>query len=184
MASTLQRLYKELERRSTYDGLTGALNRATFDERLSAECKSTDRHNRSLAMLMVDIDFFKRVNDKFGHQAGDHVLREVVQLLNETTRPGDVVARYGGEEFAVILPETNEKSAMEMAQRLRKIIENACIKSAAGEVIKITASIGFVSCRASHELVPGNIVKAAYVALYQAKKTGRNKVVSAKKAFA
>lgn len=179
-AAALQGLYRELERRSTYDGLTSALNRATFDERLSEECKSADRHKRPLALLMVDIDFFKRVNDKHGHQAGDWVLQAVVRLLNETTRPGDVVARYGGEEFAIILPETDEDSAMAMAERLRRTIENACIDCAVGENIGVTVSIGCAS-RESHTMAPEDLVKAADTALYRAKETGRNQVVSARK---
>lgn len=179
-AAALQGLYRELERRSTYDGLTSALNRATFDERLSEECKSADRHKRPLALLMVDIDFFKRVNDNHGHQAGDRVLQAVVRLLNETTRPGDVVARYGGEEFAIILPETDEDSAMAMAERLHRTIENACIDCAVGENIGVTVSIGCAS-RGSHTMAPEDLVKAADTALYRAKETGRNQVVSARK---
>ncbi|MDO8875545.1 MAG: diguanylate cyclase, partial [Pseudolabrys sp.] len=176
-SAILQRLYRELERSSTHDGLTGVLNRAAFDARLSAECKSADRHKRPLSLLMVDIDFFKRANDNHGHQTGDQVLQTVVQLLNETVRPGDVVARYGGEEFIIILPETDEDNAMAMAERLRRTIEGHSFNCSNGENIGITVSIGCAS-RRPHAMAPDGLVKAADAALYQAKKTGRNRVVS------
>ena len=180
----LQRLYRDLERRSTYDGLTGVLNRANLDERLSDECKSADRHKRSLALLMVDIDFFKQINDSHGHQAGDRILRTVAQLLNEATRPGDVVTRYGGDEFAIILPETDEDRAVAMAERLRITIENAYINCTISENISITISITIsIGCaiRRQHTLTPKDLVKASDTALYRAKETGRNRVVSARK---
>jgi diguanylate cyclase (GGDEF)-like protein len=164
--------------RSTHDGLTGALNRAAFDERLSAECKSADRHQRPLSLLMVDIDFFKRVNDNHGHQTGDQVLQTLVRLLNESVRPGDVVARYGGEEFTVILPETDEDDAMAMADRLRRTIGDHAFNCPFGEDIGITVSIG-CACRQPHATAPEDLVRAADASLFRAKKTGRNRVVSA-----
>lgn len=176
--ASLQRLYDELERRSTHDGLTGAFNRAAFDARLFAECKSADRHRRPLSLLMVDIDFFKRVNDTHGHQAGDQVLQDLVQLLDETIRPGDIVARYGGEEFSIILPETDEDSAMAMAERVRRTVESHSFVCPVGEVIGVTVSIGCAN-RRTDAMVSEGLVKAADAALYRAKKTGRNRVVSA-----
>ena len=178
-SAALQRLYGELERRSTHDGLTGALNRAAFDERLSAECKSADRHKRPLSLLMVDIDFFKRVNDNHGHQTGDQVLQTLVRLLNQSVRPGDVVARYGGEEFSVILPETDDDNAMAMADRLRRTMADHSFNCPAGEDFRITISIGCAS-RRPHAMVPECLVKEADAALFRAKKTGRNRVVSAR----
>lgn len=175
----LQRVYRELERRATHDGLTGALNRAEFDARLSAECRSADRHKRPLSLLMVDIDFFKRVNDNHGHQTGDQVLQAIVRLLNETVRPADVVARYGGEEFIIILPETDEDSAMAMADRLRRTIDDHCFACPTGEDLRITVSIGCAS-RPHHAMAPEDLVKTADMALYRAKETGRNRVVSAR----
>lgn len=177
--AAIQRLYAELERRSTHDGLTGAFNRAGFDARLSAECKSADRHKRSLSLLMVDIDFFKRVNDTHGHQTGDQVLQTLVRLMNETIRPGDILARYGGEEFIIILPETDEGGAMAMAERVRGTVEGYSFNCPIGVNIGVTVSIGCANRRA-HAMASEDLVKAADAALYQAKKTGRNRVVSAR----
>jgi diguanylate cyclase (GGDEF)-like protein len=177
-SSILQRLYHELERRSKHDGLTGALNRAAFDERLPVECDRADRHERPLSLLMVDIDFFKRVNDGYGHQAGDCVLKAIVGMLNEISRPGDVVARYGGEEFVVILPETDANDAKAMAERVRSTIGRARIDFAAGEDIAVTVSVGCAS-REPNTATPGDLVRAADAALYQAKRSGRNRVVTA-----
>lgn len=177
-ATCLQQLYQELERRSTYDGLTGIMNRAAFDERLSVECKSANRHQQPLSLLMVDIDFFKSVNDDYGHQAGDEVLRHVASVLSNTIRPGDIVARYGGEEFVIILPDTDEVHALAVAERIRCDIEEIGFKSAATEKINITVSLGCAS-QLSPVLLPMNIVKVADDALYEAKQSGRNRVVSA-----
>jgi diguanylate cyclase (GGDEF)-like protein/PAS domain S-box-containing protein len=175
-----QRLYRELEHRSTYDGLTGALNRAEFDKRLQVECESADRHKRRLALLMVDIDFFKRINDNHGHQTGDRVLQDIVPLMNEFARGGDIVARYGGEEFAIILPDTDEDSAMAIAERTRKSIENRFSRFLDHADLNITASIGCAS-RQPNTGSADDLVKAADSALYQAKDSGRNRVVSAGK---
>jgi len=175
---TLQKLYRELERRSTHDGLTGVLNRAAFDERLTVELKGADRHDRSLALLMVDIDFFKSVNDTLGHQAGDQVLQSVARTLAEVTRPGDVVARYGGEEFAIILPETDQASANAMAERLRMAVESTRVECSACGNVSLTVSVGCAS-RLPHALTPAALVKAADSALYDAKDSGRNRVSSA-----
>ena len=177
-SATLQKLYAELERRSTYDGLTGVLNRAAFDERLMTLLKDADRHNRPLSLLMVDIDFFKRVNDTLGHQAGDQVLHSVAEILAEMTRPGDIVARYGGEEFAIILPETGEVSALTMAERLRVAVEGARVEYGDGGNVSLTVSIGCAS-QLPNTATPGAVVKTADSALYDAKNSGRNRVSSA-----
>lgn len=177
-ASTIQRLHFELEQRSSHDGLTGVLNRAAFDARLSEECRNADRHERPLSLLMVDVDFFKRVNDNFGHQAGDRLLQTVARSLKAEIRPGDVLARYGGEEFVVILPDTSENSAMAIAERLRRTIAQTSIQSASGVEINVTTSIGCAS-RAPHTVTAGLTLEAADAALFRAKKAGRNRVVSA-----
>lgn len=177
-AGTIQRLYLELERRSTHDGLTDVLNRAAFDERLSEECRSADRHGSQLSLLMVDADFFKRVNDEFGHQAGDRVLQTIARTLSSEIRPGDVVARYGGEEFVIILPETDEDSAVAMAERLRMKIASVGVDWRDGETIHVTVSVG-CACRQPQTVLPDELLSASDAALYLAKNAGRNRVVSA-----
>jgi diguanylate cyclase (GGDEF)-like protein len=138
----LQELYQELDRRSTHDGLTGVLNRAAFDERLSAVCLSADRDKTPVSLLLIDIDFFKSVNDTYGHQAGDHVLKLVAGAVANAMRPGDTIARYGGEEFAAILPDTSGAGAMAMAERIRTIVESLSIETDASERVLVTVSIG------------------------------------------
>tara|TARA_R110002020_G_scaffold18931_30_gene65554 strand:+ start:852 stop:2216 length:1365 start_codon:yes stop_codon:yes gene_type:complete len=174
-SATLDTLYRELEKRSTHDGLTGVLNRAAFDERLEAEFAGADRHGRPLSLLMVDIDHFKRVNDSYGHQAGDRVLQSVAELFEQATRPGDIVARYGGEEFAIILPDTGEDAALSLAERLRLAVEDAVIACGSGIDLHLTVSIGCAS-REAHGTTPKALIKAADAALYAAKTTGRNRV--------
>lgn len=176
--ATLQRLYGELEQRSTHDGLTGALNRAAFDQRLSTECKSADRHKRAMSLLMVDIDYFKSVNDDHGHQTGDQILQNLVRLLNETLRPGDTLARYGGEEFILILPDADEAAAMAIAERVRRTVESHAFYCPSGNNIGVTVSVGCAS-RPTAAMASGELIKAADAALYRAKRTGRNRVVSA-----
>jgi len=179
-SATLQRTYLELKRRSTHDGLTGVINRGEFEQRLITECKSADRRQQSVALLMVDVDFFKRINDNHGHQAGDRALQAVAKLLGETMRPGDLVARYGGEEFAIILPSTDETGAIAAAERLRRAIEKTSINCSPNVDIGITVSVGCAD-RQPNAMTPEDLVKAADTALYQAKETGRNRVVSAGK---
>ncbi|OCW55846.1 GGDEF domain-containing protein [Hoeflea olei] len=178
-SATLDNLYRELERRSTHDGLTGVYNRAAFDKRIEAELKGADRRKRPVSLLMVDIDHFKRINDSHGHPAGDAVLREVAALFQERTRPADIVTRYGGEEFAVILPETGRAAAAALAERLRTAVEAMTVHCGDGVEIRLTVSIG---CATRMPLggLPEALVKAADSALYEAKKTGRNKIVLSK----
>ncbi|MBW8298625.1 MAG: diguanylate cyclase [Hydrogenophaga sp.] len=174
----LQELYRELDRRSTHDGLTGVLNRAAFDESLSAVCLSADRDKTPVSLLLIDIDFFKSINDTYGHQAGDHVLKWVAGAVANAMRPGDTIARYGGEEFAAILPDTSGAGAMAMAERIRTIVESLSIETDAGERILVTVSIG-LKTRDPETLTPASYIRLADDALYRAKGAGRNRTVSA-----
>ncbi|MFA7415968.1 MAG: diguanylate cyclase [Rhizobium sp.] len=174
----LQELYQELDWRSTYDGLTGVLNRAAFDERLSAVCLSADRDKTPVSLLLIDIDFFKSVNDTYGHQAGDHVLKLVAGAVANAMRPGETIARYGGEEFAAILPDTSRAGAMAMAERIRTIVESLSIETDAGERVLVTVSIG-LKTRDPGTVTPANCIRLADDALYRAKEAGRNRTVSA-----
>jgi len=162
---------------ATTDGLTGLHNRAYFNEHLGKEYKRARRYQScKLSLLIMDADYFKRVNDDYGHPAGDAVLIAIAKKARECAREYDVVARYGGEEFALILPETDAESAVMVAERLRESIESMQI-AYEGLVISKTVSIG-VACLQDPELTDeDDLLVQADKALYQAKEEGRNRVV-------
>jgi diguanylate cyclase (GGDEF)-like protein len=159
------------------DGLTGLPNRAAFDERLEVEARRFHRYRRPLALLVLDLDHFKAVNDTYGHPTGDAVLQRVADLLRASTRDPDFPARYGGEEMVVILPETMLRPATEVAERIRAAVE-ATRFDHEGRSIDLTVSIGVSACP---ECVddPADLLRAADDALYQAKHDGRNRVATA-----
>lgn len=157
------------------DGLTGASNRRHLMEQLTREIPRARRHGRPLGLLMLDIDHFKKINDTFGHLAGDHVLKEVSHVMQSRLRPDDVLGRYGGEEFTVVLPETDLAGAMALGEDIRKLIENAKI-TFDGEPISVTISIG-AAILANPAWDAAQFVKAADEKLYAAKRGGRNRVV-------
>lgn len=173
----LRKLSERLQGLSATDGLTGIANRRTFDERLAIEVARSNRYGTPLSLVMIDLDHFKELNDRFGHQAGDEVLKRVAGLIDREKRLGDVVARYGGEEFSAILPHTEPAAAMVWAERARQTIAGTEVQSEAG-TFSVTASFGVVGA------VPGRadppvLIEEADQALYLAKKRGRNRVVVA-----
>jgi two-component system cell cycle response regulator len=155
------------------DGLTNIANRKQLDTLLNDELRRTQRHNLSLSILMLDIDHFKRVNDTYGHQAGDAVLRGLATLLKKRLRPNDTLGRYGGEEFCVILPETTLSGAATIAEELRALIEGHTFM-ADKQAIKATLSIGAGTLQPTMQV--DALYKSADEKLYAAKRTGRNKV--------
>lgn len=168
-----------LSTRAQLDGLTGLWNRAYFDERLTDECSLALRHQRPVSLVMIDIDHFKSLNDKFGHPFGDLVLQRVAQVLVSSTRRTEIACRYGGEEFAVILRETDLAGAELTAGRLRSAIETLELKHSGGPV-KVTASLGVSSSQLlSEDFGPAELTSSADKALYQAKHAGRNRVCRA-----
>lgn len=169
------RLYREARTHADYDGLTRIHNRRSFDARLMEELKRHQRHSHELSLLMLDLDHFKGLNDRLGHQAGDHVLRTVGQILARTVRTTDFAARYGGEEFVVILPQTSEDQAWVLAERLRRII-GSHVFGFGGETFQVTASIGIASLIPGALRKVGELVGEADRALYLAKSSGRNMV--------
>lgn len=171
----------ELERLATCDGLTGVANRRSFDTAINTECRRVSREARSLSLLMIDVDFFKRYNDAYGHLAGDECLRQVAESMRcVTQRASDTVARYGGEEFAILLPATEPDGAAIVADRIREAVEALKLPHARSEVGSfVTVSIGVASVAASQSRPPANLIAAADAALYQAKREGRNRVVLA-----
>ncbi len=171
------RRLENMRKRADYDSLTGIHNRRHFETTLAREMERHQRYGLDLSMLMLDLDRFKHINDTWGHQAGDRVLRDVTTILQSTLRKTDYCARYGGEEFVILLPHSNEDSARLLAERLRrKIQSHAFVLS--GSVVPVTASIG-ISCLSGCRYKTENVfTHEADMALYQAKKLGRNQVAS------
>jgi diguanylate cyclase (GGDEF)-like protein len=174
----LERANEQLLRLSTTDGLTGIANRRMFDQTLQTEWQRCARSHVSLALLMIDIDHFKRYNDLYGHQTGDECLRQVARILVLCAkRSGELVARYGGEEFAILLPGAEVGEAMAIAQRCLQQMEGARIAHADSPVSPwLTVSIGVASLAASPKKTRANLVMQADSALYCAKKAGRARV--------
>lgn len=159
------------------DYLTGLRSRRFFDQQLEMELKRAQRQGRKLALLMIDIDHFKRLNDTFGHHAGDQALREVAFLLMQGMREADTPARYGGEEFAIILPGTSEDGARLAAERLRRSVEHAPFALGGGpSSVQITISAG-VAVFGQGARTKTELVERADAALYAAKRAGRNRVM-------
>ncbi|WP_018703781.1 diguanylate cyclase [Anaeromusa acidaminophila] len=172
--SARKKMEEELQRLATTDTLTGILNRRQFFILAEQEVERSRRYGRTLALLLYDIDHFKQVNDTFGHQAGDVVLRELAKLVHEQLRRNDIEGRVGGEEFAVLLPETTISEAVVLAERIRGIIENFAINI--GETsLHITASFGVTAVKET-DVALDSIYKRADSALYEAKNAGRNRV--------
>jgi diguanylate cyclase (GGDEF)-like protein len=155
------------------DHLTGLANRRRFERQLEREVGRMARFGHPFSLLMLDIDSFKNLNDSYGHDAGDEAIRRISRVLREGTRGIDLAARIGGEEFAVVLVETSKEGALEVAERLRAAIKALEIPMAG----HITGSFGVAECPSDAQTSAG-IVKAADVALYEAKRNGRDRVVA------
>ncbi len=161
---------KELEKLSTTDRLTNLNNRLKLEEILSQELEKTGQNGKDMAVLLLDIDHFKKVNDTYGHQVGDSVLSEFARLILDSIRKVDYASRWGGEEFLVVCPETDIKSSMSFAEDLRGIIQHHPFTT----VNQITCSIGLTISRDGDD--ENSIIGRADKALYKAKQNGRNRV--------
>lgn len=181
-AAALREASAELERIARRDALTGIPNRLSAQERLAMEFERARRYGRPFAVLMVDIDHFKRVNDRHGHASGDSVLSSVATTLQEQVRATDLVSRYGGEEFLILLPETTEQEAALVAEKLRAAVAAIEVTGSDGDSapkqIPVTASIG-VAAMSPIDLGEAAFVARADLALYAAKRGGRNRVSTA-----
>jgi diguanylate cyclase (GGDEF)-like protein len=171
----LRALNEELERRATTDELTGLPNRRAFFEFGARELTRFARYGEPAAVILLDIDHFKRVNDTFGHDAGDIVLREVARRLTRTTRQLDWPARLGGEEFAVLLPKAAESGAETAARRILEALRAAPVETPAGP-IPVTATAGVTQIRAGDGSLEA-VLKRADLALYEGKRAGRDRFV-------
>lgn len=166
-----KRLQTMLELQASFDPLTKALNRMRFEERARVELMRSDRHGHRLSMLLIDLDQFKRVNDTYGHSAGDQVLSGFGSIARNCLRASDLFGRWGGEEFVVLLPDTGPGEAQRVAQRLRTAVEGSQFP---GD-IRVTASIGIAGRRQDEEFA--SLIVRADAAMYGAKQGGRNRVV-------
>ncbi|MGK0441425.1 MAG: diguanylate cyclase (GGDEF)-like protein [Pseudohongiellaceae bacterium] len=169
-------LYKEALQAALKDSLTQVGNRAAFDTAINREVNLSHRHERPLSLLVIDIDFFKNVNDSFGHSCGDTVLSEIAKTLMECCRETDACYRYGGEEFVIILNHTGLIGSRMISERIRKSIEKRNITHAE-HTIKVTASIGIATLQKDEPAT--NLFDRADKALYSAKEHGRNQVAKA-----
>ena len=171
------RLHRLVERQANTDGLTELPNRRQFEEALEGEISRAERFGGGLALILADLDDFKQVNDRYGHQAGDDVLRTFAAILRDTVREIDLPSRYGGEEFAVLLPQTDLEGAHRLAERLRRALASRPMTTQPGALVGVTASFGVAAFPDSQ--TPAALFAAADDALYQAKHAGKNCVVSA-----
>jgi two-component system cell cycle response regulator len=172
----LRQRNEDLDRISRTDALTGLRNRRHVEEYLVKLTSLARRNAEPIAVLVIDIDHFKSVNDRHGHEAGDAVLREVAGRMLGSVRLEDMVGRWGGEEFLVVLPNTAAEGAAELAERLRQVVAETPCRLADGDAVQVTISVG---CAASLIDDAGRLVRSADAAMYEAKESGRNRVVMA-----
>ncbi|HUA78879.1 MAG TPA: diguanylate cyclase, partial [Dyella sp.] len=162
------------------DSLTGVPNRRAFEEALAREWRVATRTQHPISLLLIDVDFFKQYNDRYGHPAGDDCLRHIAAVLQQALqRPTDILARYGGEEFALILPDTPQHGAKDVATRLCSSVRLLDIPHEGADTHKVTISIGVASTTPANGGTPEELVAAADQALYRAKHNGRNRVEQA-----
>lgn len=166
---------QELKRLASHDALTGLMNAGAFHAACESIIRLSQRHRSPFAVLFIDLDHFKKVNDTHGHAVGDEVLRTAARTLRSGIRHSDVLGRIGGEEFCLLLPQTGAAGALKLAETLRQAVE-ACRPEAGGTVLQVTASVGVSACEAGRAAWPA-IQKDADEAMYRAKQAGRNRVV-------
>jgi diguanylate cyclase (GGDEF)-like protein len=173
--AALQKAYAELEYRATHDELTGLPNRTTVIETLSKELNRSGRSGRSVAVVMVDIDHFKGINDAHGHLAGDAVLKATAERMRQLVRPYDTIGRFGGEEFLLVIPECGREDALQIAERLRAGVADQPV-TFEDRVLTVTLSVGVAWLDDARQQDIDTLIAAADRALYRAKEAGRNRV--------
>lgn len=175
----LEEANRKLELLSSTDGLTGLANRRRFDEVLANELRRAIRSGTHLALIMLDVDFFKKYNDRYGHQAGDECLRKVARALQAGChRAGDLVARYGGEEFVLIAADTDMAGALVLAEMLRRAVETLGLPHGESELGRITISVGVAAVKPEADQTTDRLLQMADRAMYRAKAQGRNRVAA------
>ena len=177
MALANLRLREILRNQSIRDPLTGLYNRRYLEESFDRELRRAVRHQHRLSVLMLDVDHFKTFNDRYGHDAGDAVLRSLAEVMQQIFRGEDMVCRYGGEEFAVILSDTGGESALPIAAKLSERVQRISIRAAGQELPPITISGGLAEFP-TDGTAPDQLLRAADERLYEAKHTGRNRILT------
>ncbi len=175
---SLEAKAKSLEQEAQRDGLTGLYNRVFFDQALAEKVGQAKRSGGQLGLVLFDVDEFKRVNDTYGHQAGDKVLAGIAKVLGSGLRPSDIVARYGGEEFVLLLPDTDGPGAAVVAERLRKHVADSAHEVGNAIALSVTVSAGCSTLEPESLATSESLLGAADSALYAAKRAGRNRVVA------
>ena len=173
--SDVKKIQEKLLHDANHDFLTGLRNRRFFEDQLQLELDRSQRNGAPISLVMLDIDHFKRINDTYGHLAGDRILSLLASELKQSSRSGDIVARYGGEEFVLLLPDTDLASALDAAERLRCTVAGLEINHQ-GEAIRFTISLGVTCACDGANTVRDALIHEADMAMYQAKKMGRNRV--------
>jgi diguanylate cyclase (GGDEF)-like protein len=177
----LERQYQQLMyESSTEDGLTGVYNRRYFDQKLAADLSFAKRQQIPCTLVIFDIDFFKRVNDIYGHRTGDQVLVTVAQSVRQNVRTEDVLARYGGEEFAVIAQGTDFERGRSLGERIWALVGQQTFEACdgSGKIFGLTVSVGVATAPPESHVDSAEIISEADANLYLAKRTGRNRVVT------
>ena len=178
----LLEITRQLEQLAILDGLTGIYNHRHFQEHLNKEWRRAQRSKQPISLIMIDIDFFKNLNDSYGHPTGDECLKKMAQALQQSVnRPGDLVARYGGEEFVAVLPEVGAEGAALIAERMRMAVEALKFPHRESRIAAhVTVSLGVAALIPTRESSPDALIAAADKALYAAKEAGRNRIQVAK----
>lgn len=171
------RFIKELETLSSEDSLTGLQNRRIIYERIRHEIERVRRYKTELSLIFCDLDYFKEINDTYGHKAGDEVLKTIADILRRAVRTSDVVGRYGGDEFLIVLPETSLKGAQEMAERIRIAVQDTKFEMPGGKSVGTTMSIGVAFYDGTESDVDA-LLNRIDTALYVSKRSGKNQVYS------
>ena len=175
--TALNRAHESLKHQASIDALTGILNRRSFSEKIAVEFAASRRNNRPLSLIMCDVDWFKKFNDTYGHNAGDDCLVRIAAAMKQSLkRPADFCARYGGEEFIIVLPDTSENGAMHVAERIRQNVLNLAIDHEESPVKKVSVSLGVVTGDPARITDHEQLTIQSDKALYQAKALGRNRV--------
>ncbi|OHD67081.1 MAG: hypothetical protein A2096_03470 [Spirochaetes bacterium GWF1_41_5] len=177
----LARANEELLRLANLDAMTGLNNHRCFMNLLETELERCLRYGKEFSFLMLDIDFFKKINDTWGHQTGDRVLERFGAIIKSALRKSDLAGRYGGEEFTILLPETQSKGALQAALNICRLLQKENFTAPSGEIFRVSVSIGIYSGSGREKMVSAEIIHQADTCLYYAKKNGRNAVVYRKK---